>query len=36
MTAGCWMVHVVDNSKKLVLGEGAAVEAGDAGILAFD
>ena len=36
VAARCAIVHAVDNSKKVVVGEGVAIEAGSAGIAAVD
>ena len=36
VAAGCSKVYVVDNSKRVVVGEGVVVEAGSAGIAAVD
>ena len=36
VAAGCSMVHAVDNSKKVVVGEDVAVETGSAGTAAVD
>ena len=36
VAAGCSKVHVVDNSKRVVVGEGVAVETGSAGIAAVE
>ena len=36
VAADCSKVYVVDHSKRVVVGEGVAVEAGSAGIAAAD
>ena len=36
VAAGCSEVHVAENPKGVVVGEGVDVEAGSAGIAAFD
>ena len=36
VAAGCSLVHALDNLKKVVVGEGVAMEAGSAGVAAVD
>ena len=36
VAAGCFKAHAADNSKRMDVGEGVAVEVGSAGIAAVD